>query len=211
MCIGVRKLSIKSNVLKLIVQGWIFIQIRQKLQILQSYIFVREETRRLSKTLREDPFIISKMTTTIGDNRARVQSASDSVPYKFARGDFRIRLVAYLARCRRAVLRAPCSMFVCLIPIARFDQKGLYIRMTCGWLISNYAKLRRHVEKRSRRGSCRRERARERKQRASIGSVSDACREEKSTRLEITINLRSRLRRSKLIRFESINKKLNVT
>jgi len=33
-------------------------------------------------------------------------------------------------------------------------------------------------------------RKKERKQRESIGSVSDACREEKSTRLEITINLR---------------------
>lgn len=56
-----------------------------------------------------------------------------------------------------------------------------------------------------------RKRTRGRKQRTSIGSVSDACREEKSTRLEITINLRGRLRHSKLIRFESINKKLNVT
>lgn len=79
--------------------------------------------------------------------------------------------------------------------------------MTCGWFISNYAKLRRHVGKRRRRS----ERERERKQRVSIGSVSDACREEKSTRLEITINLRGRPRHSKLIRFESINKKLNVT
>lgn len=59
--------------------------------------------------------------------------------------------------------------------------------------------------------SCGNERERGRKQRTSIGSVSDACREEKSTRLEITINLRGRLRHSKLIRFESINKKLNVT
>lgn len=54
------------------------------------------------------------MTTTTHDgNRAAVQSASDSVPYKFARGDFRIRLVAYLAT-RDAdepcfVLRVPCS------------------------------------------------------------------------------------------------------
>lgn len=63
--------------------------------------------------------------------------------------------------------------------------------MTCGWLISNYAKLRRHVEKRS----WRREAGgkKERKQRESIGSVSDACREGKSTRLEITINLRGGL------------------
>lgn len=57
-----------------------------------------------------------------------------------------------------------------------------------------------------------REKEREREeQRASIGSVSDACREEKSTRLEITINLCSSLQRSRLICFESINKKLNVT
>lgn len=55
-------------------------------------------------------------------------------------------------------------------------------------------------------------RTRGREQRASIGSVSDACREEKSTRLEITINLPGIPHNvSRLIRFESINKKLNVT
>lgn len=60
-----------------------------------------------------------------------------------------------------------------LISIARFDSKGLYIGMTCGWLISSYAKLRCHVGKRSKL-RCGRERGRkrEKEQGASIGSVS---------------------------------------
>lgn len=100
-----------------------------------------------------------------------------------------------------------------LISIARFDSKGLYIGMTCGWLISSYAKLRCHVGKRSklRRGR-ERGRKREKQQRCEYRfGFPDACREEKSTRLEITINLRGIPQRSRLIRFESINKKLNVT
>lgn len=85
--------------------------------------------------------------------------------------------------------------------------------MTCGWLISNYAKLRRHVEKRrNRRGEL------EEWKKAGEEATCEyrfgfrcLSRRKVSTRLEITINLRSRLRHSKLICFESINKKLNVT
>lgn len=152
--------------------------------------------------------MMSKMTTTtIGGNRAGVQSASDSVPYKFARGDFRIRLVAYLAT-RDA--DEPC--FVLRVRTSYLDRKIRlegFVHTDDVWVA--HIELCKVTSRREEEQTKRSERGRERKQRASIGSVSDACREEKSTRLEITINLRGRLRHSKLICFESINKKLYVT
>lgn len=118
--------------------------------------------------------------------------------------------VAYLATVDANESCSVLRVRIRLITIARFDSKGLYIGMTCGWLISSYAKLRCHIEKRSKL-----RRGRERGEKKSKVRVSvwfpDACREEKSTRLEITINLRGIPQRSRLIRFESINKKLNVT
>lgn len=60
-----------------------------------------------------------------------VQSAGDSVSYKFAKEDFRIRLVAYLVM-RTTSRASSCSASVRLISITRFDWKVLYIRMTCG-------------------------------------------------------------------------------
>lgn len=54
---------------------------------------------------------------------------------------FRIRVVAYLAM-RMPTSCASCSSLNALSrSITRFDWKGLYIRMTCGWLISSLCKV----------------------------------------------------------------------
>lgn len=158
----------------------------QNIEITSKRLFSLKHIGACSAKSRGSSFIMLKVTAigVLVLPNVGLRNASDSVSYKFAKGDFRIRLVAYLAMRTTSRAPVPCSAFVRLISIARFDWKVLYIRMTCRWLISSYAKLRRHVGYRSRR--TRRKRGEER---ASIGSVPDACREEKSTRLEVTINL----------------------
>lgn len=98
---------------------------------------------------------ILKLTTTVIGVAERVRGAQERArvvvfPINLrGGGDLRVRAVAYLAMRMPTTSRAldfPRSLSrVRLISIARFDWKGLYIRMTCGWLISSYAKLRRHV------------------------------------------------------------------
>lgn len=140
-----------------------------------------------------------------------VQSASDSVPYKFASGDFRIRRVAYLAT-RDAdepcfVLRAPCSY-----ALSRSQDSTRRV-CTYGWRVGGSYRTMQSYAVTSRREAGD-ERLEERKRGSNVRvsvRFPMLVAKGKSTRLEITINLRGRLEQSKLIRFESINKKLNVT
>lgn len=64
-----------------------------------------------------------------------------TIPYKFAGEE----TLSYSRRTlsRDADTNEPCFVFEPerLISITRFDWKGLYIRMTCGWLISSLCKV----------------------------------------------------------------------